>query len=118
MTAAARSVYYFGFYLYVVGSTLLLIPNIFLRTIQLPETNEVWIRVAGVLVICLGYYYHRSGAGNDAGMFKLTVHVRTFVCLAFAVLAILKLAPPILAGFGIVDLVGAAWTWQALKKGN
>lgn len=118
MTAAAKSVYYFGFYLYVVGLNLLLIPNIFLRTIQLPETNEVWIRVVGVLTLCIAYYYHRCGAANDRGMFKLTVHARSFVFIAFATLAVLKLAPPILLAFGAVDLLGALWTWTALKKEN
>lgn len=29
MTAAARSVYYFGFYLYVMGITLIAVPNFF-----------------------------------------------------------------------------------------
>ena len=116
MKASARSVYYFGLYLYVVGLNLLVIPNIFLNTIQLPPTNEVWIRVAGILVLCIAYYYHRNGACNNKQMFILTVHARVFVFLAFTVLVLMKLAPPVLVGFGVVDLLGAIWTWRALKK--
>lgn len=116
MKASARSVYYFGLYLYVVGLNLLVIPNIFLKTIQLPQTNEVWIRVAGILVLCIAYYYHRNGAANNKQMFMLTVHARVFVFLAFTVLVLMKLAPPVLVGFGLVDLLGALWTWRALKK--
>jgi len=118
MTPAAKSVCYFGFYLYGVGLALLLIPNIFLSSLRLPETREVWIRVAGILVLCIAYYYHRSGMRNNRDLFILTVHARTFVCLSFVVLVLLKLAPSILAGFGAVDLLGAIWTWSALKKDN
>lgn len=118
MTAAAKTVYYFGFYLYIVGLTLLVIPNIFLKTIQLPGTNEVWIRVVGVLTLCIGYYYHRNGATNNTTMFIFTVHARSFVFLAFGTLALINLAPAILVVFGTVDLLGAIWTWTALKKGN
>lgn len=116
MSSSAKTVFYFGLYLYVVGATLLFIPNFFLKTIQLPETNEVWIRVVGILTLCIAYYYHRNGAANNKPMFGFTVHARVFVCVAFAGLVLLKLAPPILAGFGGVDLLGAIWTWQALRK--
>ena len=104
MTAAARSVCYFGFYLYVVGITLIAEPNFLLSTFKIPETSEVWIRVAGVLAFSIGYYYHRMGAGNVASFFKHTVSV------------LLEYISPALIIFGVVDLAGAAWTWLALKK--
>jgi uncharacterized membrane protein YfcA len=116
MTPAARSVMYFGFYLYLVGLTLLFIPNIFLSTLQLPETNEVWIRVVGVTVTGIAYYYHRNGAANLKESFILTVHARVFVFLAFLAFVLLELGPVILILFGSVDLLGAIWTWTALKK--
>jgi hypothetical protein len=116
MTSSAKSVCYFGFYLYIVGLTLLFVPNLFLRTIRAAETHEVWIRVVGILVFCIAYYYHRNGAANNKSMFRFTVHARVFVCLAFAVLVLAKLAPPVLAGFGGVDLLGALWTWKMLQK--
>lgn len=118
MTSSAKSVCYFGFYLYLVGLTLLLIPNLFLRTIQVAETNEVWIRVVGILTLCIAYYYHRNGAANNKPMFILTVHARIFVFIAFTVLVLAKLAPPVLVGFGGVDLLGALWTWKTLQNEN
>jgi len=116
MTPAARSIYYFAFYLYAMGATLIAVPNLFLRTLQLPETNEVWIRVIGVLAFCLGYYYHRSAVQNNAGFFKLTVHVRIFVFCCFTAFVLLKYTSPIMIGIGAVDVLGAVWTWTALKK--
>jgi hypothetical protein len=116
MTAAARSVCYFGFYLYIVGLTLIAVPNLFLQTLQLPETNEVWIRIVGVLAFGLGFYYHRTGVQNNVSFFKLTVPTRIFVCIAFVVFVLLKFVSPVLIGIGVVDLLGAAWTYFALKK--
>lgn len=116
MTAAARSVYYFGFYLYVMGITLIAVPNFFLKTLQLPETNEVWIRILGVVAFGLGYYYHRMAVQNMTAFFKLTVHARIFVFLCFIAFVLLKYTSPILIGIGAIDLLGAIWTMTALKK--
>ena len=116
MTAAAKSVYYFGFYLYMVGITLMAVPNFLLTTLKLPETNEVWIRVVGVLALAIGYYYHRAGAGNIYAFFKRTIPTRGFVFLTFFSFALLEYVSPMLILFGAVDLLGAAWTWIALKN--
>jgi hypothetical protein len=118
MNAAARSVCYFGFYLYVTGLTLISVPNFLLTTLQLPETNEVWIRVVGVLVFCIGYYYHRAGAGNIQAFFKHTIPTRIFVFLAFTSFVLLQYVSPVLIVFGAADLAGAVWTWLALKSGK
>ena len=118
MTAAAKSVYYFGFYLYVVGLILIFIPNIFLNAIQMPETNEVWIRVVGVLAFLIGFYYHRTGATNNISFFKLTIPTRILVFVAFMSFVLLKYISMILIGFGAIDLLGAIWTWTALKRTN
>jgi hypothetical protein len=118
MTPAAKSVCYFGFYLYVTGITLMVVPNIFLTTLQLPTTTEVWIRVVGVLVMCIGYYYHKAGASNIVTFFKHTIPTRVFICLAFISFVILKFVSPLLIGFGLVDLAGAIWTYLALQKGK
>lgn len=116
MTPAARSVCYFGFYLYITGLALITVPNLFLRTMQLPETNEVWIRIVGVLVFCLGFYYHRSSIYNNVSFLKLTIPARIFAALCFFSFVVLKLGPPMLAVFGAVDLLAAIWTLLAFKK--
>lgn len=116
MTAAARSVSFFGFYLYATGLTLMIVPNLLLKTFGIPDTNEVWIRVVGVLVFCLGFYYHRTGVQNNTAFIRLTVPARMFACLGFTILVILKYAPPMLAAFGAVDLLAALWTWSALRR--
>lgn len=116
MTASAKSVCYFGFYLYIVGITLMIAPNFLLSTLQIPETNEVWIRVVGVLAFCIGYYYHRAGAGHIHSFFIITVPTRLFVFIAFCVFVLQKYVSPVLIVFGAADLVGAIWTWIALRN--
>jgi hypothetical protein len=116
MTAASKSVCYFGFYLYVTGITLIAAPNFLLTTLQLPKTNEVWIRVVGVLALCLGYYYHRAGAGNIQAFFKHTIPTRIFVFLSFTAFILLNYVSPMLILFGAADFAGAIWTRWALKK--
>ncbi len=116
MTPAARTVFYFSFYLYAVGLTLLFIPNIFLDVLQLPGTNEAWIRLVGVLAICIGFYYHRTALQNNISFIKLTVPTRVFVFISFCTLVLLKFAPPVLAGIGAIDLFGAIWTYTSIRK--
>lgn len=116
MTPAARTVCYFGFYLYVVSVTLVFFPNLLLRILGIPETTEVWIRIVGVLVGLIGYYYHRNGAADNRLFFPLTVQARILVFLSFMVFVLLKMASPMLIGFGVIDLLGALWTWTALGR--
>jgi hypothetical protein len=116
MSAAAKSVYYFGFYLYLVSITIVFFPNILLGAMGIPETNEVWIRVLGVLVGLIAFYYHRSGAKEISAFFPLTVPTRVVVLLSFILFVVLKLASPMLILFGVIDFAGAMWTLMALKK--
>jgi hypothetical protein len=116
MTAAARSVLYFGFYLYIVGLTLIFLPNLFLSTLQIPETNEVWIRVVGVLAFIIGFYYHQMGVRNNEAFFRLTIIARVLVLVAFIAFVLLNYVSPVLIGFGLIDVLGALWTWMSLRK--
>jgi hypothetical protein len=113
---AAKTVLYFGFYLYVTGLTLLVAPNFLLSTFKMPVTEEVWIRVVGVLVTAIAFYYHQIGSKNIEAMLPLTVVARVFVFLSFVAFVVLQFVSPMLLVFGAIDLLGAVWTWMALKK--
>ena len=47
MSRAARSVFVFAIYLFVLGLWLLLVPNTLLRLFGMPDAQDVWIRVVG-----------------------------------------------------------------------
>jgi hypothetical protein len=117
MTKPARSVLVFGIYLVVTGVVLYAAPNALLSLLRLPATSEPWIRVAGVPVGAMGALHIAAARGNDIPFFHATVWVRAIPMLAFGLLALLRVAPPILVAFGIVDVAAALWTRVALRAG-
>ncbi len=56
------------------------------------------------------------GVQNNTAFFKLTIPTRVFVFISFVSFVLLGYTAPIIAGIGAVDLLGAAWTYFALKK--
>jgi len=115
MNKAALSVQIFGIYLIGLGACLLLAPNVLLRLFGMAATDEVWIRVVGMLVGFLGTYYVRAAAVRFTPFFAWTVPVRLSVFGFFGAFVLLGLAPPVLLLFALVDAAGALWTWRALR---
>jgi hypothetical protein len=115
MSRAAVSVFVFGIYLYVVGALLVAVPNVFLRLSSMPPTNEVWIRVVGVLVLCIATYYALAARAGLRPFLLWTVPVRTAVMVFFAMFVAFGLVAAPLLLFGAVDFAGAAWTAMALR---
>lgn len=116
MRPAARSVHIFGIYLLVLGGILIGSPNTLLAVFRLPSTTEPWIHVLGVVVMAIGMLDVASARAEQTAFFRATVWVRLFVFTSFVVFALLKIAPPVLIGFGLVDLAGAIWTHTSLRK--
>ncbi len=116
MSKSAKTVYFFSFYLFLVGLELTFIPNFFTKTAQLPEAHEPYIRVVGILAIILGVYYYQSAKNELTPFLKTTIAGRLIYFLGAVGLVVSQIAPPIFVAFGVVDLLGALWTWQTLKS--
>jgi uncharacterized membrane protein len=116
MSKAAKSLFVFGVYLCGLGLTLLLIPNLILQVFGAPPTNEVWIRIIGMFVLCLSFYYVQAARNELTIFIRWTVWLRVAVIFYFAALVLLVAAPKVLLLFGVIDLLSAIWTWLALKK--
>ncbi len=115
MSKAAKSVYVFGIYLAFTGGFLLLLPNTLIGMVGLAETNEVWIRVVGMLVLFLSFYYTQAARSEMTDFFRWTVYVRSLVIVFFSVFVFLGFAKLPLILFGVIDLLCAGWTGMALK---
>lgn len=115
---AAQSVFIYGLYLVVLGGVLILRPNGLLCLFRFQATQEIWIRVVGLLVVCLGSYYLLATRREFPGFFQWTVVERTFTFLCFLVFVLTRLAPPPLALFGLADLLGGLWTAVALRRSS
>ena len=107
MTRAAISVFTFSIYLFILGAVLLVVPNRLLSIFGIAATNEVWIRVVGMLVLIRGYYYS-TAARNDLTVFiRATVYGRFSVLVFFVAFFGLGWAPATLILFGVIDAAAA-----------
>ena len=116
MSKGAKSLFGFGIYVVLLGITLVLVPNVLLTLFAVPATQEVWIRVLGMMILFVGYYYIQAARKELRDFFQWTVHTRGLVILFFIAFVLLKLAKPALILFGAVDLLGALWTAVALRS--
>ena len=116
MSNSARSVFVFGLYLVLLGIVLLVAPNFLLGIFFMPGTTEVWIRVVGVLVLFIAFYYIQAARKGMTDFYKLTVYTRSSLIIFFAAFVLLGFANPPLILFGGVDLLGAIWTGLALRS--
>jgi hypothetical protein len=116
MSRAAKSLFVFGIYLCGLGLILLLVPNLILQVFGAPPTNEVWIRINGMFVLCLSFYYVQAARHELTIFIRWTVWTRAVVIIFFSAFVLLVSAPRALLLFGLIDLLAATWTWLALKK--
>ena len=116
MSKSAFSVKFFGVYALLTGLNLMLAPNMLLEMFGIPATNEVWIRVVGVIAFNVGVYYWYAAKCEAKAFFEATVYARGFVLAAFVAFVAMGLVNKALILFGVVEVIGAIWTWLALKK--
>jgi hypothetical protein len=105
----------FGLYVAVLGIMMIVVPN-FLLKISHTSTTEVWIRVAGMLLVFLAFYYTQAARKEMTDFFRWTVYTRSSVIVFFIIFVLLGLATPTLIMFGVIDLLGAIWTGLALRS--
>jgi hypothetical protein len=116
MSRAAMSVFVFSIYLYIMGVVLVITPETLVRIFKFPEPDGLWIRVAGMLVIILAFYYSHAARAELRAFFVWTVIARTSVLLFFIAFVIAGLAPPALVLFGVIDFAAATWTLFAIRS--
>lgn len=116
MQSSAFTIKAFGIYVVLTGIGLLLTPNTLIGLFGFAPTSEIWIRVLGALAIILGYYYWACGAAGAKAFFRATIPGRVgFGALCVGLVAAAGAPLPLLV-FGVVDVLGAAWTYQALRR--
>ena len=116
MNSSAFTIKAFGIYIVLTGMGLLLAPNLILGLFGFAPTAEIWIRVVGALALVLGHYYWACGAAGATAFFRATVAGRVAFCALCVALVLFAGAAPPLVAFGIADLLGAAWTFLALRR--
>ena len=116
MNTAPKTLFIFGIYLCGLGLVLLLVPNLVLQVFGVPPTHEVWIRINGMFVLCLSFYYVQAARHQLTTFIRWTIWGRAAVIVYFAAFVLLVSAPKALLLFGLIDLLSAICTWLALRK--
>lgn len=115
MRKTSTSLLVFGVYLLGMGLGLTLVPNLVIGTLGFPATDEIWIRVLGVVTLVLAYYYISAARADLKTFAQWTVTARIGVFIAFTAFVLLKFVGPVMILLGSVDLLGALWTGWALR---
>lgn len=116
MSKSAFSVFVFAVYESVLGVSLIVAPNLMLNLFGFPETHEVWLRVVGVLLLCLGFIHLMASRSELTILFRWSVFTRLSVPVFFIAFVALGFALPILILFGAIDAAAAIWTAICLRQ--
>jgi type IV secretory pathway VirB3-like protein len=111
------SITVWGIYIMLTGLLFIIIPHPILALINIHNANNFIVRLAGMLLFFYGYLYLRAGL-HDRGMEPFYIWTLQTRCCAIFILTafvLLRWAQPLVIGFGVFDLGGAAWTYFALK---
>ena len=114
MSRAALSTRLFAVYLFALGGVFVTAPNLPLSLFGMP-TTEGWVRIVGLLAFNIGLYAWVAARHEYKAFFVASVWVRIEAWLLLTVLAVLGLVPPIIALFGVIDLIGGLATHYGLR---
>ena len=116
MSPAAKSIFFFGIYIALLGVLLVFFPNALLGLVSLPPTGEVWIRLAGMLILFMGFFYAQAGRHDLIPFLRWTLVTRSLAAIFVTGFVLGGLIGPIILLFWLGDLAGAVWTGLALRK--
>jgi hypothetical protein len=116
MTNAARSLFVFGVYAVLAGLSLVLVPGVVLSVLGFPPAADGWVRVVGVLAVCVGAYHLVSARSESRPYLRASVPVRLGFGIGLAGLVVTSQMPRALLLFAAVDVLGAVWTAIALRS--
>ncbi|NHZ70952.1 MAG: hypothetical protein GWP18_04855 [Proteobacteria bacterium] len=114
MSSATRSMTVWTVYVILLGTVLLVIPNLLLSIFQIEDTDEVWIRIVGLLLLGYGAYYWTAVRAEFTELYHMSVWVRWGIVVGLVVLAF-TVGPWQLVLFAMIDLLGGLWTMLTLR---
>ncbi len=116
MSKSAKSIFIYGIYLAINGLMLLLVPNVLLNSLGIEPTTEVWIRLAGILLMAIAVYYILAAKYELIVIMKATAFIRFSIIFFFTAFVLLKLVSSSIIIISVIDFLGGAWTFIMLRK--
>lgn len=105
-----------GIYAFLSGLGLLLMPGPILKLLGFETAPDTWVRVFGLEVSVLGFYYLVSVSRDLTPIFRASIFGRLFFTVVLVIMVLLGVAGWNLVLLGVVDVVGAVWTLAALRS--
>jgi hypothetical protein len=110
-----RTIIGHGFYLIAVALLLFFAPGAVRLVFAFPAEFDWWNRILALPVFNLGLFCIGCGLLKSRILFKLTIAMRTLVMVAVGALVVLRIAPPLALGIGVIDVASAALTAWAMQ---
>jgi hypothetical protein len=104
MKKLVNSIYAFGIYIAITGVVLMLIPQVLFNALQLSGSPNIWVRLLGIALSALGYYYIKAAKDQNLEFIEGTVPVRIGQFFLVGLLLILNGGPFILLAVSAVEL--------------
>ncbi len=119
MSSAAKSLYVFGIYMIVCGTSFTLLPNVMLRFAGFPPEHDLmhqpWTQVCGAIIAILGCYYLVAAFYELVPFMWATIYGRAAVMATYILLVAMEHVEWRLIVFAVPDQFGALWTFLALR---
>lgn len=116
MNRAAFASQAFGLNALVVGFAMALVPGFLLGLLRVPMPDDLFVRVWGLEIAVLGFYYVAAARADDRAFFASSVRGRLGFSAAIVALVVLISAPWQVLIVAIFDSLGAVWTHVALRR--
>src|SRR5664279_6450892 len=116
MSKPARTLMVYGWYVILfLALPFLFVPQLILPIAGMAAPTDVWVRVLGMSVLFLGFYYIQMTRHELTAFFRMTVYTRLCVPVFFVAFVLFGLAPPVLIAFCIPDILFSIWTALSLR---
>lgn len=116
MTNVVTTIRAFAAYLFLTGLALLIYPQVIGGILGASADTAPWLRLLGVALWALAYYYFRAASSNNRDFFTWSVHVRVGQFVLFVILVTLGLITPLILFPSAFEFATAVWTWFSLKN--
>src|SRR5689334_8168177 len=94
---------------------MLVFPNL-LSLIGFDPQGDLWLRVFGLEVAVLGFFYIRAAQNNNIPFFKSSVIGRISFTIILFIMVVLGLSKINLVLLGVPDFLTAIWTTIGLRN--
>lgn len=111
---ARLSVFIWGVYLATVGATLVMAPVNLAAAVDLATPRDFWVRISGVGMLVGSGLYLGASIHRATWFYWYSVPLRIFVAVAFAALSLFDDVWQLWL-FAALEIVGAGWTFVALR---